>query len=364
MEMGAPPGGGGKESGVCAGLNMLHPHEHMAKPASEIAVIIPFYQVRSGILRRAVESALAQRDVATPHIVVVDDESPVDARSELADLLGAFPQHIEVIEQANAGPAAARNRGIRHVSGHVQFIAFLDSDDVWEPEHLKVARAALDAGADFYFCDSVRESGPTVFETKHFPDADCKLVSADLNVYRYCGDFPQLVLDRCPIATPAVVYRPSTLPFLFREDMKTAGEDYFFWLEVAYAGCATAISTRRNVKLGDGINIHAGVEWGTNAAVARAYFNQLLISHVRRQFRLTSLHESSCRRLTKRNRQYVAENVCSIVAHGRALDLGRFWRYVTLDPVILAALPWYLAKRARAYLSNWGALHWVGRKSK
>jgi succinoglycan biosynthesis protein ExoW len=313
---------------------------------AKVAVIIPFYQRSAGILRRAVESALTQQGVTPPRVIVVDDGSPLDAQCELTDLLAAFPHHLEILKQANAGPGAARNTGIKHVLGSVEFIAFLDSDDSWEPTHLKIAQAALDLGFDFYFCDAIHhETNHTVFEAKKIPDADCKLVSQDLCLYEYCSDFFQLVLDRCPIATPAVMYRPSSFQHMFREDLRTAGEDYFFWLQVAYSGKRVALSTLRNVKLGVGVNIYAGVEWATNARLKQIYFNQLYVSSLPRQFSLTREQRLSCSRLITKHRQAFVGNLCSLVIAGKKVEPGLLLRYAGMDPSLLLRVPAYATSR-------------------
>lgn len=120
---------------------------------SQVAVIIPFYQKAQGILTKAIASALNQVDFGNITIIVVDDASPVSARSELADVMTAHPGKIRILEQPNAGPAAARNKGLDNVPQGTQYVAFLDSDDEWIDTHLANATAALGSGYDFYFSD-------------------------------------------------------------------------------------------------------------------------------------------------------------------------------------------------------------------
>ena len=114
-------------------------------------VIIPFFQREPGLLAVAVNSALTQggEDLL---VTVVDDGSPVSARAELAPII-AHDRRVVIIEQANAGPGAARNRGLDATPDDVAYIAFLDSDDRWLPGHLANGLTALRLGADFYFSD-------------------------------------------------------------------------------------------------------------------------------------------------------------------------------------------------------------------
>ena len=68
-------------------------------------------------------------------IVIVDDGSSDDIQSAV----DALPVDVLFIRQGNAGPAAARNRGIGAASG--DYIAFLDVDDLWTPDHLEALYA-------------------------------------------------------------------------------------------------------------------------------------------------------------------------------------------------------------------------------
>src|SRR5438309_11974615 len=91
----------------------------------KVAVIIPYYQEKAGILRRAVRSVLDQEGSNSIEIVVVDDHSPVPAQQELAAFAAVIPERIRIINQPNAGPAAARNRGLNAVGMDTEFVAFL-----------------------------------------------------------------------------------------------------------------------------------------------------------------------------------------------------------------------------------------------
>jgi len=108
---------------------------------TKISVIIPTYNRRE-FLARAIDSVLNQscRDF---ELIVVDDGSTDDT----ARCVAAYGEQVRCIYQANRGPAAARNIGIR-ASG-CALIAFLDSDDRFAPEKLAVQQAAMDAHPDY-----------------------------------------------------------------------------------------------------------------------------------------------------------------------------------------------------------------------
>lgn len=89
------------------------------------STVTPVYN-REHLIEPTLASILAQgRDDLD--IIVVDDGS-TDRTAEVAR---QFDDRIRVIEQENAGPGAARNRGIEAARG--EYIAFLDSDDLWFP---------------------------------------------------------------------------------------------------------------------------------------------------------------------------------------------------------------------------------------
>ncbi len=93
-----------------------------------VTVIIPVYN-GARFLAEAVNSVLAQQ-YPQIEIIVVDDGSTDD----LAAAIAALPVEVRLLEQSNAGPAAARNRGLKDAGG--DFIAFLDVDDLWPEGNL------------------------------------------------------------------------------------------------------------------------------------------------------------------------------------------------------------------------------------
>ncbi len=95
-----------------------------------VSVIIPTYN-RASIIEEAVSSALAQTWKNT-EIIVVDDGSTDSTKERLQPYLDS----IHYIYRPNGGLAAARNTGTE--TAHGDFIAWLDSDDVWSPEKLEM----------------------------------------------------------------------------------------------------------------------------------------------------------------------------------------------------------------------------------
>ena len=101
------------------------------------SVIIPVYN-RAAVLAHAIESVRAQT-CQDFEIVVVDDGSKDDPRAVVERF--ADPR-IRFIRQDNKGGGAARNTAIDHARG--RFIAPLDSDDIFLPQHLARMKALLE----------------------------------------------------------------------------------------------------------------------------------------------------------------------------------------------------------------------------
>ncbi|HZC46054.1 MAG TPA: glycosyltransferase family A protein, partial [Candidatus Acidoferrum sp.] len=103
----------------------------------KVSVVIPTYNDQ-GTIAATVESALRQRFDAGFEVIVVNDGSTDGTRAELAK----FGGRIRVIDQENAGVAAARNAGIAVAAG--EYIALLDGDDTWTENKLSRTVQVLD----------------------------------------------------------------------------------------------------------------------------------------------------------------------------------------------------------------------------
>ena len=97
-----------------------------------VSVIIPTFN-RADLVLKAIQSVLAQ-DYVDYEIIVVDDGSIDDTGSVLQSLVEQGV--IRYIYQQNRGESAARNRGIVEANG--RYIAFLDSDDLFDPDKLEI----------------------------------------------------------------------------------------------------------------------------------------------------------------------------------------------------------------------------------
>jgi len=135
-----------------------------AKVRAKVSVVISLY---NGLpyIEQAIRSVLAQT-LAADELIVVDDGSTDGAAELVATIASPIPIHL--IRRANGGQSSARNAGIRAARG--EFIAFLDQDDEWRPEHLRVLHRELASDKElawvFSDFDAVDGDGQTI--QRHF----------------------------------------------------------------------------------------------------------------------------------------------------------------------------------------------------
>lgn len=115
--------------------------DRRSSPASRhvtprLSVIIPCYN-RKNVIRATLDSVIAQQP-ADVEVIVVDDGST----DGTIDVLQEYRATICILRQQNGGPGAARNLGARHATG--EYLAFLDSDDLWFPWTATTYTAVID----------------------------------------------------------------------------------------------------------------------------------------------------------------------------------------------------------------------------
>jgi glycosyltransferase involved in cell wall biosynthesis len=104
----------------------------MAAHLPLVSVIIPAYNAET-FITYTLDSVTAQT-YQTIEIIVIDDGSR-DRTAEIVSSYMSRDPRIKLLQQANAGVAAARNRGIEAASG--EYIAPIDADDIWYPQKLE-----------------------------------------------------------------------------------------------------------------------------------------------------------------------------------------------------------------------------------
>jgi glycosyltransferase involved in cell wall biosynthesis len=125
--------------------NALNQQLHTTAPASDvftISAVIPTHN-RATLVIRAITSVL-QQTYPAHEIIVVDDGSTDDTKELLCRFLSSLSNTaapLRYLYQQQQGAAVARNTGIAAATG--DWIAFLDSDDIWLPQKLEWQVKAL-----------------------------------------------------------------------------------------------------------------------------------------------------------------------------------------------------------------------------
>src|SRR5882757_3879585 len=123
----------------------------------KISVIIPTFN-RASLLERTIAS-VERQSLVPIEILLIDDCSTDDTQQRIASISSAIPIVYQRLAK-NGGGAVARNVGIRLAKG--DYVAFLDSDDEWEVDHLEtLASYTLHQSGDFVVASSaiVSEKG-------------------------------------------------------------------------------------------------------------------------------------------------------------------------------------------------------------
>ena len=189
----------------------------MSKPL--VSVIIPAYNAER-FLRDAIESALSQ--TYTPIEIIVVDDGSTDATPEI---LQAYADKIKIIRQDNAGLSAARNLGIAHSRG--EWVAFLDADDMWDPEKIELQLSASQEG------DCI------VYSNARIIDESGTVITVGGKESRKAV-FPTLLdfIDSNPVLVLTAIVRREALNKVggFDSSTRLPAEDYHLWLRLAASG--------------------------------------------------------------------------------------------------------------------------------
>ncbi|MDH4231470.1 MAG: glycosyltransferase [Nitrospirota bacterium] len=184
----------------------------------KVSVIIPTFN-RLAFLQAAVESVLKQT-FQDFEIIVVDDASNEDVQGIVQ---GFNDKRIKCIRhEVNKGEAGSRNTGILHATG--EFIAFLDDDDTWVPDKLRLQMNVLE--------NSPLKVGGIY---SGFIAADCAGKKLQTKIPTKKGDIYRDLLVKNTIGTPSTVLIRRTCvetAGLFDEDI-CYGTDHDFYLRIS-----------------------------------------------------------------------------------------------------------------------------------
>jgi len=226
-----------------------------SNPAPKVSIIIPSYKT-AHLIAACLDSIFAQT-YTDFEAIVVNDGSP--DTPELEKVLQPYAGRIVYIKQENKRAAGARNNAIRQARG--EFVAFLDSDDTWVPDHLssQMQMFADDPLLDLVYSDALAVGDPA-------------------NEWRFSercpsngnATFAALVVERCQIPISTVVARTRILVDAGLFDEKLARcDDYDMWVRAAFRGARIQYSRKVGARLFLG---RPGSLGQTRARMAEAYW--------------------------------------------------------------------------------------------
>jgi len=182
-----------------------------------VSVIIPAYNA-SQFIAEALDSVFAQT-FDDFEVIVIDDGSTDDTR----EIVQKYQKKLKYVYQENAGPSSARNSGIRMAEGN--YIAFLDSDDLWLPDKLEKQVAVFKANPKL---------GMVITENILFDERGIFCTKVGKKEYLMNGDLVANIFLRSGVVTPTIMVRRDVFDEVgyFEEYLRIA-EDDNMWIRIA-----------------------------------------------------------------------------------------------------------------------------------
>jgi glycosyltransferase involved in cell wall biosynthesis len=215
--------------------------ESETNPPAQVSVVIPAYNA-AAYIAGTLDSVFAQT-YTDFEVVLVNDGSPdTDA---LEQELKPYLSRIRYFKQANRGPSAARNLAIREALG--QYIALLDADDFWLPQHLanQIKRLCRNQELGLVYANGFHLRGDALVGTAFDRVPQSSVVNIE-----------NLLSEQCTVNTSSVVVSRSALiqAGLFDEAMYHC-EDFDLWLRLAGIGVGMEYDQEVQVghRLGSGL---------------------------------------------------------------------------------------------------------------
>ncbi len=188
----------------------------------KVSVIIPTFN-RAQFIRRTIDSVLNQtyRDY---EIIIIDDGSTDNTK----EVVESYGDKVRYYRQANNGVATARNTGIAKADG--EYIAFLDSDDIFLTENLETKISFFESHPNEYW----------VYSDWQYVDEKGNLLQHGSQKYNYShrqlngSIFNELIYHRNFISPCTVVLKKSVFDKIGCFDPQIPSqEEYDLWLRIS-----------------------------------------------------------------------------------------------------------------------------------
>lgn len=183
-----------------------------------VSVITPVYNVEKYI-DETLESIFRQtyEDI---EIVLVDDCSTDNSAQIIAKYKESHPEIVYFLQPKNMGAGAARNKALELASG--QYVAFLDSDDLWLPKKTERQIKLMH-----------EKNSPFSYAAIEMMDEESKTIKGKRNLKETCNY--KYLLHNTIIATSSVIVDRTVLGD-FRMPLRRGGQDYATWLKLLRGG--------------------------------------------------------------------------------------------------------------------------------
>jgi glycosyltransferase involved in cell wall biosynthesis len=186
------------------------------KNKPRVSVVTPCYN-SAATVRETLDSALAQT-YGNIEIIAVNDGS----KDETGEILASYGDRIKVLNQENAGQTVAKINGIAAATG--DYIAFLDSDDLWDPTKIAHQVALMEFSPEMGVC----------YTAGHVIDGTGNRISSFFGSRSHRGEcFEELLLNNDIVASSVMVRRAAIDKVgNFDPDLR-ACENWELWTRIA-----------------------------------------------------------------------------------------------------------------------------------
>jgi GT2 family glycosyltransferase len=314
-----------------------------------VSIVLPTFNRRE-FISPAIESVFAQT-LTDWELIIADDGSDADTKAYLRTLEN--PPRLRVLYLPHTGkPAVVRNVALREAHG--EFVAFLDSDDIWLPTKLQTQIASLQRHPN---CNWSYTRFVLVDESGGKPTAWA----------RRTGGWPvpggwildKLVTGKTALALPTIVVRRDLLSRIGNFDENLVGsEDYELYLRLAAQGEVDAIDTaltlvRRHTQHFSGQGV---IPFESNIRIIENLLRLEVVEHLRP---LLLMHRAELFAGLARTHAGSGERVTALRTLLSSAPCS--WRYRRWWSAALGAIAWALTpepvqKLARRCRSHWRAL--------
>jgi glycosyltransferase involved in cell wall biosynthesis len=216
----------------------------------KVSVVIPAFNTET-FIAHTIQSVFDQTYLDY-EIIAVDDGST----DRTVEVLRRFVPRVKVLTKANAGPASARNLAIQNSTG--EYIAFLDSDDLWVADKLEVQTAFLDRHPHI---------GLVFSEALMFSEEDRQRRIQSKIGFTANPTFSFLLLGNYIPNSSVVIRRDCVEKVGLLNESLIGTEDHEYWMRIARSFPIAGIPKplvyyriREGNLLGDGRNIDKGLD--------------------------------------------------------------------------------------------------------